>query len=161
METKFMSEFFRKRLIPSECIHLKDDLVLYQDDEYIITRWKTFRPKDGFVGGLSLYCIKQGYKISRFFKEDGTTAYIYCDIIDTEYTRETDTYVFTDLLADVIVYNDGTVKVVDIDELADALEQGTLSVPMLSLALRRLDSLLSIIYDDRLREYTNVMDAFL
>ena len=44
-----------------------------------------------------------------------------------EYTEETDTYIVTDLLADVIVYPDGFVKVVDLDELGEALEKGLLS----------------------------------
>ena len=54
---------------------------------------------------------------------------------------------FTDLLADVIIENSGFVKVVDLDELADACRQEIISNEMLQTALYRLNSLLSIIYN--------------
>ena len=115
-----MPELYRKRLIPSECIHLKNDTIVSISDGHIITRWKTLHPKEEFSYGISYYVVKHGWKISKFYKENGTLAYIYCDIIDTSYDKNTDTYIFTDLLADVIIENDGFVRVVDLDELADA-----------------------------------------
>ena len=36
---------YRKRLIPEECIELKDDILLYRDNELIITKWNTLHPK--------------------------------------------------------------------------------------------------------------------
>ena len=39
----------------------------------------------------------------------------YCDIVDHTFDTATDTYIFTDLLVDVIVYPDGFVEVVDLD----------------------------------------------
>ena len=33
-------QIFRKRYIPDECIFLKDDIIIHQDDEHIITKWK-------------------------------------------------------------------------------------------------------------------------
>lgn len=36
---------YRKRLIPNECILLKDDILLYRDEEILITKWNTIRPK--------------------------------------------------------------------------------------------------------------------
>lgn len=156
-----MSEFFRKRLIPDECINLSDDELLYKDDDFIIMRWHTFRPKEAFSWGISVYCLKEGHKISKFFKEDNSLAYIYCDIIDTEYDKNNDRYIFTDLLADVIIENDGQVHVVDVDELADAFESGILSKELLCVSLRRLDALLSKVYSTKLEEYTKKMDAYL
>ena len=102
-----MPELYRKRLIPSECIHLKNDTIVSISDGHIITRWKTLHPKEEFSYGISYYVVKHGWKISKFYKENGTLAYIYCDIIDTSYDKNTDTYIFTDLLADVIIENDG------------------------------------------------------
>ena len=29
---------YRKRLIPEECVQLKDDIILFQDDKLIITK---------------------------------------------------------------------------------------------------------------------------
>ena len=62
----------------------------------------------------------------------------------------------TDLLVDVIVYPDGFVRVVDLDELADALRDKLITQEDLQLALRRLDKLLSLIYKGafgRLQKY--------
>ena len=67
--------------------------------------------------------------------------------IATDYYEETDTYIITDLLADVIIYPDGFVKVVDIGELADAREAGLLNDAMLKKALLTLNRLLQVIYD--------------
>ena len=59
-------------------------------------------------------------------------------------------------LADVIVYPDGFVRVVDLDELADAKRDGLISEEELQLALRHLDKLLTLIYKGafpRLQKY--------
>lgn len=150
-----MADLYRKRLIPMECIHLKDDKIISRDDNYIITTWKTLHPKPEFSHGISYYCLMEGWKISLFYRSDHSVAYIYCDIIDTEYTKENDTYVFTDLLADVIIENDGMVRIVDLDELADACSLGIISDDMLVTALHRLDALLSIIYNKEIYHYIN------
>ena len=75
-------------------------------------------------------------------------------IIETNYEKDSDTYVFTDLLADVIVKPDGNTRVVDLDELADAFERGLLSSQRMSCALRQLDDLLQAIYRDRFESLT-------
>lgn len=150
-----MAELYRKRLIPMECIYLKDDEILSIDESHIITRWNTLRPKPDFSHGISYYCLKEGWKISLFYKSDNTVAYTYCDIIDTEYNKDTDTYVFTDLLADVIIHDSGSVRVVDLDELADACSQGIISNEMLVTALHRLNNLLTIIYNGEFGAYVN------
>ena len=36
---------FRKRLIPEECVELKDDILLHRDKETIVTKWKTLKPQ--------------------------------------------------------------------------------------------------------------------
>lgn len=110
---------------------LKNDTIVSISDGHIITRWKTLHPKEEFSYGISYYVVKHGWKISKFYKENGTLAYIYCDIIDTSYDKNTDTYIFTDLLADVIIENDGFVRVVDLDELADACRMSIISNDML------------------------------
>ena len=107
---------YRKRLIPEECILLKDDELLYRDEKKIITRWNTLRPKKDLHHGFSCYFLDKGIKVSKFYKADGSLICWYCDIVTHSYDKATDTYVFTDLLADVLVYPDGRVKVVDLDE---------------------------------------------
>lgn len=137
---------YRKRLIPEECILLKDDRVLYRDEQIIVTGWNSLKPRKDLHHGFSCYYLDKGIKVSRFYREDESLIFWYCDIVDYNYTAETDTYIVTDLLADVIVYPDGFVKVVDLDELVTARESGILSEDMLRRSLLCLDRLLKVIY---------------
>lgn len=137
---------YRKRLIPEECVLLKDDTVLYRDDQIIVTGWNSLKPRKDLHHGSSCYYLAQGIKVSRFCREDDSMLYWYCDIVDYNYDKSTDTYIVTDLLADVIVYPDGFVKVVDLDELVTAQEAGLLTGEMLKKSLLRLNHLLEIIY---------------
>ena len=155
-----MATLFRKRLIPDECINLKNDNIIHIDNEKIITSWSTIRPKTEFSHGCSYYCLNEGWKISKFYKEDNSLAYVYCDIIDTAFDKDTDTYVFTDLLADVIIENSGFVRVVDLDELADACRQEIISNDMLQTALYRLNALLSIIYNSEFKKYLEELSSY-
>ncbi len=154
-----MPTLYRKRLIPDECVNLKDDKIIFIDSETIITSWNTFRPKAEFTHGTSYYVLKEGFKISKFYKTDNSLAYIYCDIISTSYDEASDTYVFTDLLADVIIENDGRVRVVDLDELGDALTDNVLSKELMSDALHKLNNLLATIYDGSFAQYLEVLES--
>ena len=156
-----MSTLYRKRLIPDECICLNNDDIIVQNNTQIITIWKTLHPKTEFAKGISYYVIDKGWKISKFYSEQDELVYIYCDIIDTFYDENTDSYTFTDLLADVIVENNGDVKVIDLDELATALKSDIISSHMIVTALNRLDALLKIIYNGELQEYINILDQYL
>ena len=49
----------------------------------------------------------------------------------------------------MIIFPDGHMKVVDLDEMADALDEGLITPAMLSEALRRLNELLTVIYRDK------------
>ena len=138
---------YRKRLIPEECILLKDDVVLYRDEDVIVTAWHSLKPRKDLHHGYSCYYLKEGFKVSKFYQEDGSLLYWYCDIVDYTYEETTDTYITTDLLADVLIYPDGFVKVVDIDELVTALEQNLISESLLKKSLLRLNHLLTLIYD--------------
>jgi predicted RNA-binding protein associated with RNAse of E/G family len=153
-----MSVLYRKRLIPAECIELKDDVIVDRGTDYIITRWNTLHPKEEFSHGISCYFIEEGWKISKFFKESGELAYIYCDIIDTSIDLSTDSYTFTDLLADVIIENNGFVRVVDLDELGEACSTHIISDELLVTALYRLNKLLSVIYDGSFKDYLKVLE---
>ena len=145
---------YRNRLIPLESILLTNDEILYHDDKKIITFWKTLHPKSDLAYGYSCYFLDRGFKISRFYSHSHDFMYWYCDIIETNYEKDSDTYVFTDLLADVIVKPDGNTRVVDLDELADAFERGLLSSQRMNCALRQLDDLLQAIYRDRFESLT-------
>ncbi|NLG02645.1 MAG: DUF402 domain-containing protein [Clostridia bacterium] len=150
---------YRKRIIPEECVELKDDTIIYIDSDIIVTKWNALKPKKDLHHGTSCYFLKEGFKISKFYNADGHLLYWYCDIIDYEYDKIKNTYVFTDLLADVIIYPDGYMKVVDIDEFVEALEINKLSISSLKLALLRLNHLLTIIYDDKFEKFQNEIDS--
>ena len=102
--------------------------------------------------------MKQGYKISKFYNHEGSLISWYCDIIDYSYDPDSDTYVVTDLLADVILYPDGFVKVVDLDELAEAFEKRLLSDELLKKALRQTNQLLTLIYSGRFSSLQSVIN---
>ncbi|HOO27075.1 MAG TPA: DUF402 domain-containing protein [Lachnospiraceae bacterium] len=140
---------YRKRIIPEECIALKDDIILLQNEDIIITKWRALKPKKDLHHGYSCYFLKEGYKISKFYKEDHSLMYWYCDIITHTYSKETNTYVFIDLLADVLIYPDGFVKVVDIDEISEALQTGKITTEETCRTLNSLDRLLKIIYGNQ------------
>lgn len=151
-------QLFRKRLLPAECIPLKNDIIVEANKEVIITKWKTLNPKTTFDHGCSCYFLEEGYKVSKFYRSDGSLLYWYCDIVDYEFNEQDNTLIVTDLLADVIIYPDGRVKVMDLDELADALDSGLITPELLSTGLRRLHNLLSLIDRDkfdRLQERLN------
>lgn len=149
---------YRQRIIPREIVLLKDDVILYSDDDRIVTKWKTLRPKEAFDHGVSCYFLKEGIKVSKFYRKDGSLVYWYCDIISYEYDEVKNSYVFTDLLADVLVYPDGRVEVVDVDEIADALEDGTLTKEQMIPALRSLDKLLRKIYSGEFKELQSFIE---
>ena len=109
---------------------------------------------------ILLLFLKKGYKISKFYRADHSLLYWYCDIIRHSYDPATDTYIFTDLLADVIVYPDGRVRVVDLDEIADALEQNRITVADAQEALRKLDSLLKVIDRDEFPSVCRKLEQF-
>ncbi len=140
---------YRKRMIPEECILLKDDILLEVTDDIIVTKWNTLKPKRELHHGFSCYFLKQGFKVSKFYRADNSLMYWYCDIVDYDYNEETNTLVSTDLLADVIIYPDGFVKVVDLDELALAVEKQICEPEKITLALKNLNNLLNLIYDDK------------
>ncbi len=145
-------KLYRKRFIPNELIYLKDDEILRVTDEVVVTRWRTLKKRSDFTHGVSCYFLNEGFKISKFYNGD-ECIYIYCDIIETEIHRDTDEYIFKDLLIDVIVYENGFVKVVDVAEIADALDEGLITSGQAKYALRTLDRLLDIIYSKQFDGY--------
>jgi predicted RNA-binding protein associated with RNAse of E/G family len=150
---------YRRRLIPDECVRLDDDEIIFMDEDIIVTKWKALHPKPRLDHGYSCYFLKKNYKVSKFLFSDDTLIYWYCDIIDHNYDESTNSYTFRDLLADVIVFPDGFVKVVDLDEFEEALDKGLLESSDVKGALRSLDSLLRTIYDGRFDELKNEIES--
>jgi len=141
---------YRKRLIPNECIRLDKDEILLQKEQLLVTKWTTIRPKKDLDHGFSCYLLDRGWKISQFLNRENQLLCWYCDIIDHSYDSASNTYVFTDLLADVLLYPSGEIRVVDLDEIAEALTQGLLSQEQVCTCMRRLDALLREVYSGQL-----------
>lgn len=135
---------FRKRFFPNENIEMNDAIV-YLDDKKLVTKWKAIRPKPDLSYGVSCFFIEEGIKISKFYREDGTLLYWYCDIGECILDKNRDMFTFVDLLADVIIYPNGRVRVVDLSESADVFESGDIGKSDICKMLRRLDYLLEVI----------------
>lgn len=147
---------YRKRIIPDECVELKDDLILFYGEDRIVTKWNALKPKKDLHHGYSCYFLAEGFKISKFYRKDNTLMYYYCDIIKHELLPEDNKLIVTDLLLDVVVYPDGFVKVVDLEEIVPALDCGGISLEDLKRALISCSKLLHDIDTgsfDRLTEY--------
>ena len=150
---------YRRRIIPDECIQLKDDVILECNEDRIVTSWNAIRPKKDLHHGYSCYFLKEGFKVSKFYYEDGRLLYWYCDIVEYQWNKDKTALTSIDLLADVIVYPDGRTKVMDLDELADACERGIISSEQLQKCLRQLDKFLSYIYENKFELLQNVLEA--
>lgn len=138
---------YRKRLIPDECIALKGDEIVLQNDDIIITKWATLNPKTEFQHGSSCYFLKEGIKMSKFYRADDSLVCWYCDIVQYDFSEDGQSMTATDLLADVIISPKGEVKVVDLDELAEALDRKLIDTETMKKALMQLNSLLVKIYE--------------
>ena len=152
---------FRRRFIPDKNIELKDDMILALEPNLIITSWNVLKPRRDISRGVSAYFIDKGIKVSKVFDNAGQMVYWYCDIIETHYDEKENIYTFNDLLIDVVVYPDGQVEVLDMDEFADAMEQGILSVGTIAHAMRATDDLLHTIYAGEFEKYTHYIDDML
>ena len=147
---------FRKRFLPDEIIELKDDIVLSISEDLLITKWDVLKPRKDIARGVSAYFLKLGIKVSKVYNADDKLVYWYCDIVEPQI--EQDSYVFVDLLIDVLIYPDCFVKVVDMDEFADMMENDTLQKGLSIKALRRTDHLLSLIYSDKFSQLTDLIN---
>lgn len=137
---------YRQRIMPEECIRLKDDVVIKCTEDIILTGWSALKPRKDLHHGYSCYFLKEGFKVSKFLRRDNSLLYWYCDIVEYIRKSETNSLISLDLLADVIILPDGSVKVVDLDELAAAFDNGSLTPDLLKKSLYRLNHLLEIIY---------------
>jgi predicted RNA-binding protein associated with RNAse of E/G family len=154
---------YRRRFIPNELVELKDDIILFHEDNLIITKWVTLHPRRDIARGISAYYIDKGFKVSKIYDKNNHIVYWYCDILQTKKDTNKNTVIFEDLLIDVILYEDGSVHIMDLDELSDALDLQLISKAEATHALRTLDSLLKIIYQGSfhtLQEPVNRVEEF-
>lgn len=139
----------RKRYIPSEIIDISGDELIFRDENLLITKWEPIKKRLDISGGISYAFLDKGYKISKFFDHEGRFKYWYCDIINVEYDSKEDKYTLIDLILDVRITGDGSIEVLDADELAEALEKGIITLEEALKSLRTLDELLKSAYEGR------------
>ena len=151
---------YRRRYEPEETIFLKDDVILFQDEHTIISKWNSLKPRKDIACGVSAYLMDENIKVSKVMDHDGNLVYWYCDIIETIHNRNENSYIFCDLLIDVLVYENGETKVIDLDELGDALENGQITKEQAVLALRAANRLLSTIYSGGFSRYQKLLEAY-
>ncbi|MBO4911418.1 MAG: DUF402 domain-containing protein [Butyrivibrio sp.] len=149
---------YRKRFIPDECVKLKDDEILKLDDSVIITKWKALKKRCDISSGYSCYYLKDGYKVSKFLKEDNSLLCWYFDIITYDRDTESNTLTVIDLLADVIIYPDGKMKIDDLDELSEAFEKKLIDESLLKKSLLSLNRLLNEIYENGISSLTSPIE---
>lgn len=149
---------FRRRFLPDELTELKDDIILSMSEDVLITKWNVLKPRKDISHGISAYFIKLGVKVSKIYDASHNLVYWYCDIIDTKIDTDTNTYTFNDLLIDVLIYPDGHVEVVDMDEFADMMEQNVLDREISILTLRQTNHLLHLIYSGNFAQLTDYIE---
>lgn len=153
-------QLYRRRHIPQECILLKGDRILSLEENRLITRWDTINPRTDFASGISVYDFSKHWKVTRLLRADGSLLYWYCDIMKMHIEKESSTYTMEDLLIDVILYPDGSVRVLDLDEAADAFDAGLITGADLSMALRSANELLELIRDGGFAFYQKLLDEY-
>lgn len=152
---------YRRRYEPEETIFLKDDIILFHDEHMIISKWNSLKPRKDIACGVSAYLMDENIKISKVMDNEGKLVYWYCDIIETIHNRNENSYIFCDLLIDVLVYENGETRVIDLDELGDALERGCITKEQTVLALRAANRLLSTIYKNDFSKYQKLIESYL
>ena len=151
------NKLFRRRLIPNECVELKNDIILYSDDDILVTKWNTLKPRDDFHHGYSCYFWREGLKVSQFLREDDSLFYWYCDIITCDYNATDNSLTVIDLLADVTVDETGHMNVLDLDELCEAKEKDMISEAQFFLSVKQLGNLISVIQSGNFNKYTDIL----
>lgn len=144
-----VEKIYRRRIIPEECIPLESDIIVSQDDETLVTRWNTLHPKASFSHGCSCFFLNEGIKVSKLYRSDNTLLHWYCDIVEYTWGPQEGVLTYTDLLADVVVHPEGSVKVLDLDELAEAVERNLLTKEQTTSCLRSLHHLLTLVYREK------------
>ncbi len=157
-------QLYRVRHIPEEKILLSDDEILYLDEASLITRWRTLKPRNDFASGISFFDFKKHWKITRVARADGSLFHWYCDIMNMYIDKDTQTntvsYTMEDLLIDITVEADGTVRILDLEEAAEAFEKGLITGKQLVLALRTADELLKLIEGGGFAAYQKTLENY-
>lgn len=150
---------YRKRFVPAENIHLKDDIILHMDEITLVTKWKTLKPRKDICRGISACFMDKGIKLSKMYNNENAYFW-YIDIIDTKKLPKENCIIFEDLLIDVVIKMDGSVRILDIGEAADAFQEGIISGDQLHDSLKKLDVVLELIHTGGIQEFQAYLEKF-
>ncbi len=158
MNANFNLKLYRRRHIPNELTHLKDDRILqYDPGKLLITEWNTLKPRRDFARGVSAFFLDRGIKVSKLLDHEGKLSRWYCDI-GMFHLSEDNCLTFEDLLFDVVVDKDGSYRVLDIGEAAEAYRLHLITEEQLLYAMEVLDSLLALIHNGHFHELQEIID---
>ncbi len=151
---------YRKRIIPDECVKLKDDIILHMDNKVLLTKWQTLKPRKDFHHGYSMYLFEEGIKVSKFLREDDSLYYWYCDIVEFEKNKEKNELTVVDLLVDITIDSEDRLNVLDVDELSEAYNKGLISDEQFHTSVERLGKLLTSVHNGNFKKYTDYIDNY-
>ena len=152
---------YRKRFIPNETILLKDDKILEITEDFVMTKWNCLNPRLDISYGYSAYFLKEGFTLSKVFDHEDNLVYWYCDIITSEYDASANALIVTDLLIDILVYANDSLRILDLNELADCLEQHSIDIRLACLSLRQATHLLSLLDQKTFSTYQHRLDSYI
>lgn len=159
MQENLTLKLYRKRHIPNELVYLKDDLILrYEPGALLLTAWQSLKPRRDFVSGVSAYFIDKGIKVSKLLDCNNQITIWYCDIGCYHFDESENSLTFEDLLFDVIVYEDGSYRIADIGEAADAYQHRLISEEQLVYAMHVLEQLLETINNGEFAQLQNIVN---
>lgn len=150
-------KLYRRRLVPNENILLKDDEIVMNNESLIVTKWDVLKPRKDFDNGYSIYDFENNIKATKQFLGDKFIGY-YFDIIDV--CKEDCNYYVIDLLVDVII-RDGIIKVVDLDEFQEAMDEGLITPQKMCEALKITNDLLCELYEHSTKKYDDIFDTYI
>lgn len=144
-------EIYRKRFLPDECVKLKDDIIIENNEKYLITKWIPIKPRLDIKRGVSIVVFDKNIKISKIIDNNDEIVYYYIDIIvcDLQFNK----IVTVDYLLDIIYYEDMTIKILDLEELYKAKEKNIISKNIFDDAIKYLNNALNLIYSKEILEY--------
>lgn len=149
-------KLYRRRLVPNENILLKDDVVIMNNENYIVTKWNVLKPRTDFDNGYSIYDFENNIKATKQFLGDKFIGY-YFDIINLD--KDGHNYYVIDLLVDVII-RDNIIKVVDLDEFQEAMGKGLITPEKMCEALKITNDLLCELYENSTKKYDDIFDTY-
>lgn len=136
---------YRKRYIPDEIVDISDDKMLRFENNILVTKWNTIKPRNDFSWGVSFAYLEEGYKISRFYNEKDEFLFWYIDFVEAHWNQNSDELTLIDLLVDVKIFPDGSWRVLDREELEDCKEKEKITLEQYKKALRSLEKIINML----------------